>query len=121
MLHALDALHGESPSGFSDELTDSLDFVIHHLRGETRIGSQKDRLVHDFIGPDHFTQYPERLGPVFAELDEDRLPKEIAPEEHAVADFLGIEMTRQIGVGEGSRRLHPEHKAEPGTSGCTTG
>jgi hypothetical protein len=33
MLLALDALHDESPSGFSDEISDGLDFVLHHLRG----------------------------------------------------------------------------------------
>ena len=122
LLHDLYVLHGELILFLAPyELSDCFNFVIHHLRGETRIGSQEDRLVHDLIGAGHFTYNPERVRSIFAELDKNRLAKEIAPEEHPIADFLGIEMTCQIGMGEGYRGLHPQHEAEPGTSGCATG
>ena len=81
--------------------TDGLDLVIHHLLGEARVGSKEEGLIHDDIGARHLPDHTESFRAILAELNEDRLTEEIAPEEHAVTDFLRIEMTREIGVGEG--------------------
>jgi len=106
-----------NPSPTPDKFPNGLDFVIHHLLGETRVGPQEDRLVHDLIGADHFTDNAERFGAVFAKLDENRLAKEIAPKEHAVAYLLLVKMTSQVGMSEGSGWFHPKHESKPAAVG----
>lgn len=59
-LALLHVLYGESVFFLAPhEDPDGLDLVIHHLRGEPGIGSQKECLIHDGISTGHFTENAE--------------------------------------------------------------
>jgi len=73
--------------------------------------------MHDGVGAfkSAASCHPEGARVVFSKLDEGGLPKEIAAEEHAVADFLLIQMGGKFADSERCGRFHPDHETEPGT------
>jgi hypothetical protein len=56
--------------------------------------------VHDFVGPSHIAYHAEGFGVITFQLNKNGLAKEVSAEEHAVADFVLVEVPRQVGVGE---------------------
>jgi len=60
-------------------------------------------------------------GVVAAELDEGGLADEVAAEEHAVTDFLFVEVGGEFGAGEGGVFLDGDLEAEPGAGGAAAG
>jgi hypothetical protein len=67
------------------------------------------------------TDQADRLRAVFAHLHEDGLPKQVAAEEHTIANLFFIQVVRQGAMGEGSRGLDADHETEPRAVGAATG
>lgn len=111
------------------KLTDDLNLVVEHFLSEAGVGAEEDRGVHDGIGARECggdagvvdfwkgcavgTNQADGFRAVSAHLHEDGLPKQIAAEEHAVADLFGIQVVCQRTMGEGSGGLDADHEAEP--------
>ena len=114
-----------------------MDFVVEHFLGETGVGAEEDRGVHDGVSPGECggdagvvdfwkgravgTNQAYTLGTVFAHLHENGLPEEIAPKEHAVADLFFIQVERQCSMTERSGGLDADHEAEPRAVGAAGG
>jgi len=77
-----------------------------------RFRFQRFRFQH-FSDFTRLANHAEGFGAVAAELDEGGLAEEVAAEEHPVADFIIIEVTGEIGMGEGGGWFDAEHEAEP--------
>lgn len=88
---------------------------------QPRVGAQENGLVHDFVGTFHLTHHAKGIGTIFSELNEDRLTEEITPEEHTIANLIGVQVAGQIGVAERRGGLYPQHKTEPRGIGAATG
>lgn len=97
---------------------DDIDHVIEHFAGQPWIRADEEDFVHDLVRPGHFAKDAEGLGIVLFQLDHDGLAKEIAAEQHAVADFLFVEMPGEFDLGEGPAGLDPQHETEPGANGA---
>ena len=111
-----------------------MNLVVEHFFGEAGVGAEEDGGVHDGVGPGECgsdagvvnlwkgcavgTNQADGLGAVFAHLHEDGLPKEIAAEEHAVADLFFIQVVRQRTMGEGSGGFDADHETEPRAVGA---
>ena len=111
------------------KVTDHLKLVVEHFLGQAGVGAEEDPSVHDGVGSGKCgrdagvvdfwkgcavgTNQADGLGAVFAHLHEDGLPKEIASEEHAVADLFFIQVVGQRTMGEGCGGLDADHEAEP--------
>ncbi len=94
---------------------------IDLLYSKARIGSQEEGLVHDPVSSGEFTGNPHGRRVVATELHEGGLAHEIAAEEHAVADFVFIEVADEISAGERRGFLHRDFETEPGTIGAAAG
>ena len=117
-----------------NKLTNDLNLVVEHFLGEAWIGAEEDGGIHDGVSPGECgsdagvvnfwkgcavgTNQADGLGAVFAHLHEDGLPKEIAAEEHAVADLFFIQVVRQRTMGEGSGGFDADHETEPRAVGA---
>lgn len=111
------------------KFTNHLNLVVEHFLGQAGVGAEEDRGVHDGVSSRECggdarvvdfrqgcavgTYQADGLGAVFAHLNKDGLPEQVAAEEHAVADLFFIQMVRQRTMGEGCGRLDADHEAEP--------
>ena len=59
---------------------DGFQFVIEHGLGESRVGSQEQRLIHDAICARKVPDNPECVRVILAKLNECRLADKIAAE-----------------------------------------
>ena len=99
----------------SNEIADHLHHVVDHFRGKPRVGAEEHGLFHDPVGTRKITGDAHPGGIVAAELYESRLADQIAAEQHAVADLVGIEVGGQLGAGERRIFLDSDFKSKPGT------
>ena len=88
--------------------------MVDHANGEARVGAEEKGLVHDAVGLREWGCDAHGVGVVAFELDEGGLADEVASEEHAVANFVGIEVADDFGAGEGGGFLDGDFEAEPG-------
>ena len=95
--------------------------MVELFLGQARISSEEKRLVHYLICPLHFALDPKRVGAVFFKLHKNRLSQQIPAKKHPVANFIAIEVGRQIRMAKPCPRLDPNHKTEPGSIGPATG
>jgi len=104
------------------EALNRLDFVVQHCRREAGVGAEEEGGVHDLVGAGVFAKRgANRIRAVLFELHEDGLLEEVAAEEHAVADFLFVQVPAERGVVERRTGTHAEHEAEPATIGPALG
>ena len=111
-----------------------MNLVVEHFLGQPGVGAEEDRRVHDRVGTGKCggdagvvdfrkgcsvgTNQADGLGAVFSHLNEYGLPEEIAAKEHAVANLFGIQVVRQVTMGEGSGGFDADHEAEPRAVGA---
>lgn len=100
------------------KIPNHLYLISELVLGQARVSSQEKRLVHYFVRPLHFAFDPKRVGAVFFELHKNRLSQQIPAEKHPVADFIAVEVGRQIRMAKPCPRLDPDHEAKPGSIGA---
>lgn len=104
-----------SDRGFrGNELLDHPGHEIDLLPRQARVGAEEKRLVHDTVRTWKVTGDPHGIGIIVTELDEGWLADKIATEKHAVADPVLVEMSDQLGAGEGRTLLDGDFESEPG-------
>ena len=81
--------------------------------GQPGVGSDEHSLLHDAVSNGKLDGDAHGSRVVAAELDEGRLPHEVAAEEHAVANLLLIKVGRQLGAGEGGLLADGNFETEP--------
>ena len=78
-------------------------------------------MVHDAVGLRQVGGDAHRVGAVPSELNEGGLADEVAAEQHAIADFVLVQMADEIGPGEGSAFLDGDFESEPRAVGAAVG
>jgi hypothetical protein len=67
---------------------DHPDFRLKHLSRKAWIGAQKQSVSHDLIGISQPPLHPHGLRATLLELNNGRLPHEVASEQHSVANQI---------------------------------
>ena len=63
-------------------------------------------------------QSAERVWAIFLQLHKGGLAEEVTAEEHAIANFVLIEVASKGSCGEGGLGFDQEHKSKPGAIGA---
>ena len=109
--------HRSSDLGLHDEIADYFYLVGKLFVGETRISAEEQSLVHDLIRAGHLSDNPESGRAIFFEPHKDGLSQQIPAEKHSVANFIAVEVARQIRMVKPCSRFDPNHETKPGSVG----
>jgi hypothetical protein len=87
--------------------------ILDHFSGETRVSTEEHSLFHDAVCYRKFARNAHGVWIITTELDEGGLADKVATEEHAVAYFIGVKVSGQLGAGEWGVFFDSDFKAEP--------
>lgn len=70
-------------------------------------------MIHDAVGHGQVARHSHGIWVIMAELNEGGLADEIAAEEHAISDFVAVELLGEFRAREGSGLVHGDFESEP--------
>ena len=99
---------------FRDEAADGFDHEIEVFRTQAGIRADEDSFIHDAVGPGEIADDAKRPGRLLKKVHKCRLTHEVSTEQHAVANFRGVEVLDEFRAREWRGLPHQHHEAKPG-------